>query len=366
MTKVLIKKRLALLGLGFLTVAGMFACGGGSDSSTSSTGANNALTSLQGPVRGVSTVECGPNAQCIDFSGPATIGAITSMARALSTAKTDWFNTSNSIITTSKIPYVQGSNNAKYYSPEGSVFAMRTDANYRYFKGNGLPNTPMGTFPVKESDPAYPYYYVTWGGENIQTGQQYNNATEIEISAYDLTSKVPLNPVATGFYPINSVTIGISLSGALFQMAYAPDNQNNWYDATNALPLDQCWGHPYNALYHHHAYAWKCFDQGTPGKQSPIYGFALDGFPITGPRGADGKELTNKDLDACHGKESVLDVPDGAGGFTRKLTYHYVMNREFPYAIGCFRGKVNYIQALGSEVMRDTKLPLYQDVPYPQ
>jgi len=33
------------------------------------------------------------------------------------------------------------------------------------------------------------------------------------------------------------------------------------------------------------------------------------------------------------------------------------LNREFPYAIGCFRGEVNYDQALGSADMRAHNKP---------
>jgi hypothetical protein len=39
---------------------------------------------------------------------------------------------------------------ATYYDPKGSVFEMTTDANYRYFKGNGLPSTKMGIFAVQQ------------------------------------------------------------------------------------------------------------------------------------------------------------------------------------------------------------------------
>ena len=53
-------------------------------------------------------------------------------------------------------------------------------------------------------------------------------------------------------------------------------------------------------------------------------------------------------------------MPDG----TLKNTYHYVLNNEFPYSVGCFRGKVNYIQALGSLAMRQG-IPTYIDAPYP-
>jgi hypothetical protein len=37
--------------------------------------------------------------------------------------------------------------------------------------------------------------------------------------------------------------------------------------------------------------------------------------------------------------------------------YHYHLNREFPYAVGCFRGEVNYDQALGSADMRTHNKP---------
>ena len=39
--------------------------------------------------------------------------------------------------------------------------------------------------------------------------------------------------------------------------------------------------------------------------------------------------------------------------------YHYHLNREFPYSVGCFRGSVDYYSALGSDDMRETMLPLY-------
>ena len=221
----------------------------------------------------------------------------------------------------------------------------------RLFVGNGLPTTPMGTYPVQSNDPAYSYYTALPGGTNpagtsVATGNpEYVNAAAIGISPYPLISYVPLNPVVSGAYPINSLIVGITLTGAVWHVEKANDASGNYYNPLNALPTDQCYGHPYNQQYHHHSYSWKCFDQGTPGKQSPVYGFALDGFPITGPRGVDGKELTNADLDVCHGTTSEITMPDG----TKKVTYHYVLNREYPHSVGCFRGKVNYNQALGPD-----------------
>jgi hypothetical protein len=39
--------------------------------------------------------------------------------------------------------------------------------------------------------------------------------------------------------------------------------------------------------------------------------------------------------------------------------FHYHLNREFPFSIGCFRGSVDYYAALGSTDMRETLLPIY-------
>lgn len=353
----LTKKRIALLGLVSVTAVGVFACGGGGGSSSSSSSTSTEITTLVTSANGVSNVTCAKNAQCIDF----IFSGVAKMPSTLSQLATSWTDTSTNIITLSKIPFVQGSNDATVYDSQGSVFQMLTiptqdivgfpGQGTRLFVGNGLPTTPMGTYPVQSNDPAYSYYTALPGGTNpagtsVATGNpEYVNAAAIGISPYPLISYVPLNPVVSGAYPINSLIVGITLTGAVWHVEKANDASGNYYNPLNALPTDQCYGHPYNQQYHHHSYSWKCFDQGTPGKQSPVYGFALDGFPITGPRGVDGKELTNADLDVCHGTTSEITMPDG----TKKVTYHYVLNREYPHSVGCFRGKVNYNQALGPD-----------------
>ena len=348
--------------------------GGGSDSASSST--STEVTTLVTSANGVSNVICARNAQCIDF----IFAGVAQMPQTLSQLATPYTNTSTNIITLSQIPFVQGSNDATAFSPEGSVFQMLTipqlDVNgfpgqgTRLFVGNGLPTTPMGNYPVQSSDPAYSYYAALPGGTNPaalpgQLGAApagYANAAAIGISPYPFEGRLPLNPVVSGAYTINSLIVGITLTGAAWHVEKANDSSGNYYNPLNALPNDQCYGHPYNQQYHYHSYSWKCFDQGTPGKQSPVYGFALDGFPITGPRGPDGTDYTNADLDICHGTTSVLDIPNGAGGFVRKLTYHYVLNREYPHSVGCFRGKVNYKAALGGAgdvIVPGSNPPLY-------
>ena len=48
---------------------------------------------------------------------------------------------------------------------------------------------------------------------------------------------------------------------------------------------------------------------------------------------AEGKELTDADLDACHGRVSTV-MWDGKA----QAMYHYVVTREYPYTVGCFVG----------------------------
>jgi hypothetical protein len=64
-----------------------------------------------------------------------------------------------------------------------------------------------------------------------------------------------------------------------------------------------------------------------------VIGFALDGYPITGPQVGTNNILTTSDLDACHGLTSQI-ILDGK----TVTTYHYVMTQDFPYSVSCFRG----------------------------
>ena len=354
------KKYLGLLALLSVITITLFACGGGSSDSDPGT-----PTTLTTPSNGESVATTFTRSKQFILPLITYAANVTTLAQAA----TAWTNTSTNIITLSQIPYVTGSKSARDYASAGSVFSMTTDtvAGTRSFSGNGLPSTTMGTFPVQSGTAAYDYYHVLPGGTyNGQTVQ----ADGIGIGTYDLTSTVPLNPVATGNYAISSLIVGVTLTGAVWHIEFANDASNNWYNPVNALPTDQCFGHPYGdkGQYHLHGYSWKCFpNQGVSG-QSPVFGFALDGFPITGPRAADSHMMTNAELDECHGTTSEITMPDG----TLKTTYHYVLNREYPYSVGCFRGKVNYHRALGSADMQElTQVqytqnpPIYPDVPLP-
>ena len=344
-------QKLALLSI--LSVA-LSSCGDGSSPPSDPGTPTTMVTSFNGqpalPGKGQQFIE-------------PVLAAAGGLTNGMLQVSTSWTDLNTNIITISKIPFVDGSNSATYYAPAGSVFHMTTDpsansgAGTRSFSGNGLPSTQMGTFPVQSGTSAYSYYSGLPGGDKPTSiygagAGSYSSAAAIGIRPYSLLSTIPLNPDPnpnpSTFHPIASLIVGVTLTGTVWHIEYANDSSNNWVSPINALPPDQCFGHPYNEQYHLHGYSWKCFpNQGTSG-QSPVFGFALDGYPITGPRAADGHMLTNAELDICHGTTSEITMPGNEG---KKTTYHYVLNREYPYSVGCFKGNVTYGTALGSNDM---------------
>jgi hypothetical protein len=267
-----------------------------------------------------------------------------------------WMDTSNNTVVISEMPYVSGGKYAKDYAKEGSVFSVTVDKNYRYFVGNGLPNTEMGDFPVQPGTPAYKYYSAAPGGHDFRTGipgSDYSSAAAIGVSPYVLNIQLPKRPKRSAKpVAIAALPIGVTLTGTVWHAEIANASNVAWYPPASILPVDKCWGHPYAQQYHLHGYSWKCFpNQGTTG-HSPLFGYALDGYGIYGPRGDDGKMVTNDQLDVCHGHVGKV-MWDGK---LRKM-YHYHLNNQFPYSIGCFRGKVDYSKALGSADLRAHNKP---------
>ena len=247
----------------------------------------------------------------------ATVGE--TIATEITQAQTPWVQDGRIIL--SKIATVPGAVKMK------SVFEIKETKTTRHLAGNGIPNHPIGTFPIPETSDAYQYY-------SALPAEGYANAAEIPVAPYDLHATLPKNPKMTDEPNcISTLMTGIALTGAAWHIEAAPDLQFNIYDPNAALPTDRCWGHPYATEYHYHGYSWKCMKQGKPGEQSPLLGYAMDGFGIYGPIGRNGKVITNAQLDECHGRVGWVKF----NGKMQKI-YHYVLNTEYPYSIGCFRG----------------------------
>jgi hypothetical protein len=193
-----------------------------------------------------------------------------------------------------------------------ALFSNVISGAYRILSGNGLPtNHTTGVFPVQSSDPVYKI------DRNPNT-----------ISAQSLREQISADPVYSETpYCTGGGEVGIMLSGVPLFNAFDAGLR----DAPAHEAQDSCDGHPQSSgQYHYHSMS-GCFkDIGV----STVLGFALDGFPITGPLVAKDKYLTTEDLDVCHGITSDVML-DGK----KKKTYHYVMTQDFPYSISCFRGK---------------------------
>jgi len=185
----------------------------------------------------------------------------------------------------------------------------------RTFSGNGLPKgDTTGEFPVSSSDDAYQY-------------DRNPNSIRSQSVYYSL----PAHPTAASkpsCLPMGA--IGIAKNGvALFNALDAGDR-----DAVAHEVQDSCGGHPQQSgAYHYHDVP-SCLTKGeSKHRASGLVGYALDGYPIYGPRGAHGKLLTNEDLDACHGRVSKVFFE---GRWQR--IYHYNATLEYPYTLGCFHG----------------------------
>ena len=183
--------------------------------------------------------------------------------------------------------------------------------------GNGLPDHATGDFPIDRSSTAYSY-----------------DRNPNSISSQNIKYAIPTEPkIASKPSCLPMGTIGIALSGGVFFNALDADKR----DAVANEIFDSCEGHPQqNGQYHYHHDS-PCFDHGSKTEHSPLLGYALDGFGIYGGRGEGGKLLTNADLDECHGHTG--SALDRHGNEINQ--YHYHINNEFPYTLGCFKGEVD-------------------------
>lgn len=218
-----------------------------------------------------------------------------------------WIDAANKTYDFTARPFFQGN---VYW--DNAKLSITGDGTKRAFAGNGLPvGEPTGIFPVPTTDPAYQYDHNP-------------NA----ISAQDISFSIPQNPVIDPNGPhCTYKRVGITLDG--IQLHVALDSKGR--DELAYQLQDVCTGDAQpGGGYHRHA-----LGECTPHihENNALVGYALDGFGIFSPFDKDGKELTSADLDECHGLTSEIDW-DGKP----VSMYHYVLTRDFPYTIACFKG----------------------------
>jgi hypothetical protein len=182
----------------------------------------------------------------------------------------------------------------------------------RTITGNDLPDHPTGTFPIAPDDPAYAYDQ----NPNHITAQPFDWSLPAKPAA-------AAKPHCTGLGPIGVLDDGVLLFNAL-------DGEGR--DAGAHEILDAWQGHPdMGGTYHHHEVP--AFMIAAAKGRSTLVGYAADGYGIYVERNSHGQLLTNRQLDACHGRTSVVEWN---GRPTR--IYHYDATLEYPYTVGCFHG----------------------------
>jgi hypothetical protein len=121
--------------------------------------------------------------------------------------------------------------------------------------------------------------------------------------------------------------IGVALNGVAIFNALDEGGR----DAVAHEVQDTCSGHPERqGEYHYHGPS-GCIPHEN--EKNALIGYALDGFGIYSNTDAQGKSLTNADLDECHGTTSTVNW----NGKDVSM-YHYVLTNEYPYTIGCYKG----------------------------
>jgi hypothetical protein len=193
-----------------------------------------------------------------------------------------------------------------------AVFSTHVEGTQRTLQGNGLPvDSLTGIFPIQRDDPAYQY-------------DRNPNA----IQSYNLDTLIPADPqLAADPSCVPMGAIGYALNGVAIYNALDDAGR----DAVAHEVQDACDGHPQQAgQYHYHGPS-DCMPHAD--ENNALVGYALDGFGIYSLYDADGNAYTDADLDACHGITSEIEW----NGETVTM-YHYVLTREYPYTVGCFRG----------------------------
>jgi hypothetical protein len=217
-----------------------------------------------------------------------------------------WINHATGTYDVTRKPVVQG--NVNFNNAE---FTITTTATERVIKSNGLPlGVPVGIFPVQSRDPAYAY-----------------DPNPNQITVQNIEFSIPHFPVIAKRASCTYKQVGITLDGV---QLHGPLDSTGRDELAYQIQ-DVCTGGPQpGGGYHRHA-----LSECTPHIHEPValVGYALDGFGIFSPYDSSGKELTSADLDACHGTTSTIQW----GGKT-VVMYHYVLTRDFPYGVSCFRG----------------------------
>lgn len=207
---------------------------------------------------------------------------------------------------------------------KNAKWSISENGSTRILTGNGLPSHKTGVYPIAASDDAYKY-----------------DRNPNSIKEQTLTVTLSANPTQLQTPECVGGEVGIMLTGIPLFNGFDAGSR----DAAAHEIQDDCAGHPQvSGQYHYHGPSPCLKDNTATTEHSALVGYAFDGFGIYGLKGEGGVELSTDDLDACHGHTHEIEW-DG-----KKVTmYHYHLTHDFPYSVGCFRGKKSVTGPLGGK-----------------
>jgi len=250
-----------------------------------------------------------------------------SSSQAGADSRGPWFTNNNTQYDINKKANVQGA------ATWTAGFSNTVSGTTRTIATNDLPNHATGIFPIASSDPAYSY-----------------DKNPNRISAQSLTYSLPANP-SYGSPNCMGGQVGVMLTGVALFNAFDAGGR----DAGAWEVQDDCAGHPEKTgEYHYHTLS-SCIKDTSV---QTVIGFALDGFPITGPKLATGNVLATANLDECHGLTSQINLDSKPVS-----SYHYVMTEDFPYSASCFRGTASQPPGLPGSSQAQQPKPAAQPAP---
>ncbi len=188
----------------------------------------------------------------------------------------------------------------------GTITVNETNGT-RTIQANSLPvDAKMGDWPMTQ--------YATLSAIDRNPGTPASRIVSFVLPMEPDIASSP-NCVATG-------AIGVTLNGVV--LFSAVDARGD--DAVANEIVDVYGGHPAMTQYHYHHVPERLDAARDADGHSGVVGYMRDGFALHGYLGVGGVELTNAELDECHGHSHGT------------LGYHYHSTMEYPYTIGCYRG----------------------------
>ena len=183
----------------------------------------------------------------------------------------------------------------------------------RVVTGNALPvGHPTGNFPIDFYDPAY------------QIDRNPNAIMGRTVQLF-----LPLDPILAATPSCVSMgMVGIALNGVAVYNALDDAGR----DAAAHEVQDRCAGHPQGSGEYHYHGPGSCQSE-THRLVHTLTGYAMDGFGLFGLYGDQGQEITNAELDECHGHTHRIQWNG-----SEAETYHYHLTNAYPYTVSCFRG----------------------------